>query len=79
MVVSVPLPQTVEFESAIDRPAGSVSLTATPVSVVATFGFVSVNVRLVVALSGIDEDANAFGDRRRRDDGDIRSRTLGRP
>src|SRR5262249_49316662 len=41
-------------------PAGSVSVTATPVSAVDAFGLVIVNVRLVEPLTGIVAAPNAF-------------------
>src|SRR5262249_47962613 len=53
VVVRVPPPQTVELPLATVRPAGKVSVKATPVNAVVVFGFDNVNVNTLVPLSGI--------------------------
>jgi hypothetical protein len=60
VVVSVPPQVTVGPEVATVNPAGSVSVNPTPVSTVAAFGFVIVNVRVVVPPSGMVAAPNAL-------------------
>src|SRR5262249_49214561 len=58
VVVSVPPPQTVDVPVGTVNPAGSVSMTATPVNAVVVFGFVIVNVSTLVPPSGIVAASN---------------------
>jgi len=55
VVVSVPPPHAVAKAEVTERPVASMSLKLTPVSVVAVFGFMIVNVRVVVELTGIGD------------------------
>src|SRR5262245_20909640 len=60
VVVSVPPPHTVEVPFGTVKPAGKVSVTATPVNAVVVFGLVIVNVRTLVPFSGIVAALNDF-------------------
>ena len=57
VIVSVP-PPTLELPLVTDRPAGSVSVKATPLRVVLEFGLVMVKVRVVVPPTRIDVGLN---------------------
>ena len=57
VIVSVP-PPTLELPLVTVKPLGSVSVKATPVSVVLAFALVIVKVRVVVPATGIDVGAN---------------------
>jgi hypothetical protein len=60
VVVSIPPPQTADEPVGTVNPAGSVSVTATPVNAVVVFGFVIVNVRTLVPFTGIVAASNDF-------------------
>src|SRR5262249_58638560 len=60
VVVRVPPPQTVELPLGTVRPAGNVSVNATPVNAVVVFGFVMVNVSTLVPFSGMVDASNDF-------------------
>jgi hypothetical protein len=60
VIVPAPHAPVRPFGVETTRPAGSESLNPTPVSAVVAFGLVTVNERLVVPFSGIDEAPNDF-------------------